>query len=351
MKKLFLLAAVCAVGLSSCSKNENGNDNPPPGTLTFEITAVNTIGTRANLYSQEAIHEVERVSVYVFKETGSDFIYLKTFDMPSWAKGSNFKRLDVPTEDMVPQGKYKFLAVGRDLTDNFTLPELTGLNYNNFLASVSAAGRETEIFAGTKEATVASQGMRIPISITRQVAGVLGYFKNVPADIEGSVVRYLRLTISNSNTNVNLTTGAGTVPTGTGYNLINVDFDGVTVNQDGAYVGNTNDLSALGIITLPNSQLNGAFVIPVNAVTLTLGLYDEGGAPLKTWTVLNETTATSYNIQANHFYALGTKVSNGSTGGTPEDPTPDNPIDLMKDQAITVTITPNWTQIHNMTLQ
>jgi Protein of unknown function (DUF1812). len=350
MKKI-LFAVACAMVLGSCSGEQETDNKQPSGSLTFEISAVNSLQTRADLYSQEPIHEVERVSVYVFKESGSDYLYLKTFEIPSWAKGSGFQRYEVPNTDMLPGGNYRFLVVGRDLTDNFTLPTLTAntTNYNDFIVSISAPGQETEIFAGSKDVAIVSQGMRVPITITRQVAGVLGYFKNIPADIGGTTVKFLRLSVSNSSTEVNLTTGVGTELTGTSYNLINVDLSSQTVNSDGAYVGN--DLTSAGIVKVDNSQLNGAFVLPVNGVSLTLGLYDASNNPLKTWTILNEVSANSYNILPNHFYTIGTKVANGSTTGTPDNPTPDSPVDLMRDQSIAINISPNWVQVHDMAIQ
>ncbi|WP_297930610.1 FimB/Mfa2 family fimbrial subunit [uncultured Alistipes sp.] len=350
MKKFAMSLLSCALLLGACSKDEEKGENHPYGTLRFEVAAQSAPDTRAGLNSQEPIHSVADVKVYVFRKSGSNYLYHKTFAMP-WSAGASFGRYDVPTAEMVPAGDYKFLAVGRDAGDRFSLPALTAntTDYNDIVVSVTAAGQETEIFSGTYTATVSSEGMRIPVTITRQVAGVLGYFKNVPANIGGTTVKYLRLSISNSNKNLNLTTGLGSNPTGTSFNLINVDLSSQTVNGDGAYTGN--DLSAQGVVKLPNSQLNGAFVVPVTGVTLTLGLYDAANAPLKTWTVLNDNAESSFSIVANHFYALGTKVAAGSTTGTPERPVADAPIDLMKDQAITVTVLPNWAFIHNMTLQ
>lgn len=349
MKKIAMLFMSCAVLSSSCTKDEEKGENLAPGTLRFEVSAENSADTRA-LYSQEPVHSVADMKVYVFQKSGTNYLYLKTYVLP-WTAGASFGRYDVQTSDMVSTGDYRFLAVGRDASDNFILPALTvnTTNYNDFVVSVAAAGQETEIFAGSYDATVASQGMRIPITITRQVAGVLGYFKNVPANIGGTAVRYLQLTISNSNKNLNLTTGLGTNATNTSYNLINVDLSSQTVNSDGAYAGN--DLSQQGVVKVANSQLNGAFVIPVTGITMTLGLYDTNNAPLKTWTVLNDGINSNFNIVANHFYALGTKVAAGSTTGTATDPTPDAAIDLMRDQSISVTILPNWALIHNMTLQ
>ena len=49
------------------------------------------------------------------------------------------------------------------------------------LASIVNSGDESEIFAGSADAEVMAQGgTRVSIEMTRKVAGVLGYFKNVP---------------------------------------------------------------------------------------------------------------------------------------------------------------------------
>lgn len=351
MKKSNLILAACALLLGACSTPKDNPENTDSNKLVFEVSAVNALDTRANLYSQEAIHSIENVNVYVFKDNGfGDYLYLKTFTIAPWVKGTNFERYAVDNAEMVPQGNYKFLGIGRDASDSFTLPTLTAgtTNYNDMIASVSTAGMENEIFAGSKTATVSSQGMRIPIIISRQVAGVLGYFKNVPADIGGTTVKYLRITASDANKAVNLTTGVGATPVGASYNIFNLDLTGQTVNADGAYVGN--DLLAQGVVKAVNSQLNGAFMIPVNGITFTVGLYDENNAPLKTWAVMDGLNS-SISVLPNHFYAFGTKIATNTTTGTPENPTPDAPIDLMKDQAITVTITPTWSQIHNLTIQ
>lgn len=349
MKKILLLFAATAAVFSSCSKENHEGAQVPDGGLVFEVSTKNALDTRADLYSQEAVHQVERVSIYAFQKTGADYLYLKTFTFDTWIKGTSFQRYDVLPADNVPMGDYKFLAVGRDLTDNYTLPTLVEeiTNYNDFTATIGALGTETEIFAGSSDATVSSTGMRVSIEITRKVAGVLGYFKNVPTSIDGTAVQYLRLSISNSDTIVNLTTGTGNTPTGTSFNLIDVDLSGQG-QADGVYTGN--DLSAKGVVKLDNTQLNGAFVLPVGNISMTLGLYSATNAPLKTWTI-KDGVNTLFNITANHFYALGTKTATGNTTGTGDPAIPDAPIDLMTEQEIGVTINPVWSAVHNLTIE
>jgi hypothetical protein len=120
----------------------------------------------------------------------------------------------------------------------------------------------------------------------------------------------------------------------------------------GLYVGN--DLSGQGVVKVSNSQLSGAFFMPVSGITLTLGLYDTNGDPIKTWSVKDSSNGNAdiFNITANHFYSLGTKKQAGNTtGGTSDPGDADDPIDLLTDQDIVITISPDWSAIHNLIIQ
>lgn len=361
MKKISLLLVASLALFSACSTSEISADQSPtpmPEKVVFEISAVEKLslnGTRANLYSQQAQHSVENVNVYVFKLTGVDYLYSHTYTIP-WTTGSSFERYEVPTADFTTGGTYKFLGVGRDQVDNFGLTPLTvgTTNYNNMLATVTAAGQETEIFSGSADMIVATgiPGMRVSLQLTRKVAGILGYFLNVPAEMAGVAVRYLRLTVNKTNLSVNLTTGLGSANGAAPYKIYEVDFNGQIPNGQGAYPGNSAALSAVGVSTLPNTQLNGAFSIPVTAATLTLGLYDTDNVALKEWQIMDGVSST-FDLTANNFYALGVKTMTATTDGTGPGvvvPIPDAPLNLMVDQVINVTITPAWSVIHNMVL-
>lgn len=355
MKKLIFLS-MASLFMFACSDNEDsptGGTDGPQGNVTFEIAAVANLNngfTRGNVYSQEATQHVTRVSVYAFQNTGSDYVYAKTYEIPGWTDGTAFKRYVVAPADTLPPGDYKFLAVGRDETDMFTVtdPAPSG-KYSDMLAIIANSGDETELFAGTATMPVLENGSRISIEMTRQVAGVLGYFKNIPQVLNGVTVRYLRLGTSNVNQQVNLTTGAGINTVPTSYNIIDMDLSGQPV-ENGLYTGN--DLSAQGVVKVANSQLSGSFLIPVSGVQLTLGLYDTNGNPLKTWTVKESSGAATHNIEANHFYALGIKAQAGNVNGGTADPNDDDdPIDLLTDQNIVITISSAWELIHNLVIQ
>lgn len=348
MKKiLFILFASTA--FFACNNDEQTLDNNGDEGLVFEITTkTQSIATRAGapVYSQDTSHTVARVSVYAFKSDGTDYLYVKTYDIPSWTTGVSSRRYTVPNGDKLAAGDYKFLAVGRDLTDEYELTTLSAATkLEDVTASIAASGDEYEIFAGVAQANVLAQGGRVSINLTRQVAGVLGYFKNVPQILDGKTVRYLRLIASEGNKEVNLTSGIGS-DVAVAYDIFNIDLSTQTV-ADEMYTGN--NLSTAGIVKLPNSQLSGAYMIPVDGITLTLGLYDASNVAIKTWTV-KDGTSTTFDITANHFYSLGVKRKPGTiTGTVPADN--DDAIDLLQDQAITIIIDPAWSTIHSLVIE
>lgn len=355
MKKIILMAVVSMM-MAACSDGKDGLSDPESGQV-FELSAVNepTKGVLARsrpLYSQEAVQEVERVNIYVFQNNGTDYIYLKTYNVPNWTKGSTFMRFTVPDNEKLAAGDYEFLLVGREATDNYTLtsPVAGTTKIGEMMATITAPGNESEIFAGLQAAMVTSEGVRVSMQMTRKVAGVLGYFKNVPAMLNNTTVKYLRLTVSSADTQVGLANGVGAVPTGVAYNIINADLSGQTVTAEGVYSGN--DLTAQGVVKVANSQLFGRFLLPVGSVTLSLGLYDASNNLLKAWTVVDGASST-LNLIANHFYSLGRKVSKGDTtgGGTPDTGDDDSAIDLLKDQVIVLSIDPSWNTIHNLVIQ
>lgn len=366
MKKLVFLAMASAF-LFSCSNNDDPlpNEGGQKGNVTFEVSAVNGLtngmGGRGALYSQEAVQNITDVKVHAFLSDGSgNFLYKKTYDISGWTAGTTFKRFAVASADDLAAGTYKFLAVGRDAADTYTVTPnpfvVDNTSYANVEAQVSANGGESEIFAGSADAVI-TDGSRVSIQMTRKVAGVLGYFKNVPEQLaNGSgttmTVRYLRLTATDANKRVNLSTGVGISDEVAPYQIFEVDMNGQAVSN-GVYTGN--DLSGQGVVKVANSQLAGAFMIPVNSVQFTLGLYATDNSVIKTWSVLDGTSDT-FSLLANHFYSLGIKKATGSTdGSTPGNPgqpgDEDAPIDLLNDQNIVITVSPAWELVHNLVIQ
>lgn len=358
MKKLFFLS-VASLLLFSCSKDDGA---PAPtgtdGQIVFTISAVNKLNShsdfsRSAVYSPEAVQHVTNVNVYAFKSDGSgNFLYTRVYAISGWSDGLTIKRYEVADGDKLAAGNYKFLAIGRDATDLFQITPMTvgSTRFDDILAQVASSGNETEIFSGFSQNDVTDKGSRVNIEMTRKVAGVLGYFKNIPQQIDGTNVKFLRLRVSNTNQKVNLTSGTSIDDGVVAYNIIDMDLSGQAVSN-GIFAGN--DLSAQGVAKVANSQLGGMFLIPVGGVSMVLGLYDANGDPLQTWTVKDSNGGlSSFDIMANHFYSLGVKTKAGSTTGDPSNPGDDDaPIDLLTSQNIVITITPDWTNIHNLIIQ
>lgn len=341
--------------LFACTDNEtpSNDDKNATGKLQFEITAItqadNGVSTKTPLYSQEATQHVTRVTVYAFLDNGTDFEYIQTFEVTGWTDGTDSLVYTVPDANELTAGNYKFLAIGRNETDNFTVTTPTaGTLFEDIYASVTASGNESEIFAGSAETLIFEEGGRVSINMTRKVAGILGYFKNIPAVLDGSTISSLRLTINSTNQEVNLTDSTGGAPFGTSYELINIDLSTQAV-VNGIYVGNP---FPLGVSKVPNSQLAGTYLIPTMGISMVLGLYDASGNEVRTWNV-SDGTSTVFDILANNFYTLGTKLrTDVTTGDDPDDPgDDDNPIDLLTDETITITISPEWTAINNLVLE
>ncbi len=353
MKKIiFTLACGFLLLFAACSKDDDPIPvpNTQQGSLSFEITAnASSKTTKSAIYDQDPTLHVTNVKVYAFKSNGTDFLYVKTYNITGWSDGMSFKRYDVADVDTLSAGTYKFLAVGRNASDMYTLTTLNSFTkFDSVKASVSANGNEDDIYAGASQVTITGKGSRVSIEMKRKVCGIMGYFKNVPSEINGTPVKYLRLSATNANQSVNLTTGMGVPTAATPFNIINIDLSGQSVSN-GIYTGN--NLTSQGVIKLPNTQLSGMHFIPVDGVALTLGLYDQSGNPLKTWNIKNAGN-TSFTLAANNLYALGQKMKHNLTdNGTPDPNDDDNPIDLLSNQEISITIIPAWDMINYLTIE
>ena len=141
------------------------------------------------------------------------------------------------------------------------------------------------------------------------------------------------------------------------YTIIDIDMRGYSKDGD----NNWYDVPAKSgdVATVENSVLQGAYSLPIAVVTgsntLEVVLTDDQGTVLKTFKV-KDGDSSEFAINANHFYSLGQKKTNDDTNGGDPDPDPDpddndDPIDLSKDQIITITVNAEWTDIHDLTIE
>lgn len=365
MKKIVTLIAACGLLLGSCAKTEPAAGDEP-GAVTFKVTAVNALDTRGDIYSSSAagtIPAMASVNVFAFKDNGSgDFLYALPIDMTSAYKTDTNSAQQRLADGTIPAGNYKFLGIARaSLTDGYTLPDLAEgvTNFDAITASITAASSNTNvIFAGFIEQEVLPTGANIEFEIFRQVAGIFGYMSNVPVDILGTPVQYLRLRVSSANLAVNLGTGEGdaTTNTGTSYYALDIDLTGQPVDEaNNVYRG---VLPPEGVAVATNSQIASNYAIPADGVTMQLVLQSADGTDLKVWN-LQYNGSSTINLEANVLVSIGTKNAADTTlgsDGQPGDSTGDGsgaddvPASLLTDETIIVTLNKNWNEVQNLTL-
>ena len=333
-----LLAASCIKDepiCSTCDENPDGR-----GIL---LSFNDGTDTRSELHSSEVDYrDVKDVFLYVFRGTGADAECILSEDV-DW-KG------DISQEHWISADltadNYTFLAVGVD--DNAA--EVYGLTaqydgtLGNCLAKL-AEGKDksdmatAQVFAGQTTQTVAEEDdvVKVGITLTRKVAGVLVYLRNIPYDVEGTQVEDLKIKLHKKQhtqmalwkANDKEVYGTGELQNDDQY-LFTQSMKDYTPDKDNRYY----DIPAQtgDVATVQGSLLMGAFLLPIEAMksnaTLELELWGsklEGGTSgvyqkLKTYQIVNE-GQTSFPIQENKLYSIGKKLSDDSTEG-------DKPADL-----------------------
>lgn len=323
---------------------------------------------------------------------------------------------------------YQFVAVGYNAESGYENPygepdlddmELnTGATSSNkvflnaFTTSVSKDGYidtgasqsrfdVEEFFAGTSGEVLPATLGRKEIRLTRQVAGMLGYFINIPTKISDEVVRYLRVyadrtyrhfTYPAASSDLN---GAWDDGYGSQRQLL-LDFDMAKIannwepdakeqtssmymfysgEDDNGFMVPDSDsdtenpaeeghvpplaegyVAPPGLKLVPNSIFGGRFVIPYGdtgtsaseGATITIVLQDENEKDLRTYKVYmsdEEDTGSEknyhYDIKCNNFYSLGDKASTESINN-------DKPLDLGAGSELIVTIDDGWDAVHQL---
>lgn len=381
--------AILACGLltfSACSNDDAFNEDETNVTagetrnveLTFNFSVNSGEQTRGGrpLYSSEALQQVNAMKVYVFKEEpGGEYVYSEEIN------GSNFgfnNSAAVGTEshsytltDKLADGKYKFLAVGYEEGYGNTFKDLTmapnTTKLSELLLELDNGQNADEVFSGVSDAvtvSATSTSFNVGVELHRVVAGILGYFKNVPFEIENGgkmvQVKHVLVNVIKKGTSAKL---ADRTANGVGeskYTIIDIDMSTYSNSKDGNNNWYSVPAKSGAVATVANSVLQGAYSLPIAAVkgSNTLEVVPTGenkSTVLKTFKV-KEADSNDFAINANHFYSLGQKMTNDDTNGGDPDPDPDpddndDPIDLSKDQIITITVNANWDAIHDLTIE
>lgn len=367
MKSFLLMAAVGTMMFSACSNDDNlseiaSNGEARPVELSMNFTVSSGAKTRAGrpLYSSEALQQVNNLQLYIFK----DGKFEKSVKIDAFNNQTS-QGDESHTYKFTPQlenGQYQFLAVGLEEDQAYK-----ALNFAKGTTTLDEAALElndskdaAEVFAGVSaQHTVSDDTKSLTASVTlnRTVAGVLGYFKNIPYEVakDDAMKRVMKVCVEliNKGTAANLKDNTTKTNAGTTYKMLTIDLK--DKQKDGDNNWYKNEANSANPATVANSFLAGGYVLPFNKTvgqpTFKVVLYGDGDVALKTYKVQVEgSTDTELDVHANHFYSLGHKSKDNFTEGGGGEEDKDDPIDLSKDQVITITVNADWETIHDLEL-
>lgn len=349
----------------------------------------NTVGVKDG---QEGISGTEGIITIAMDGIVSDYI-------PSIGNHIEETKNNITLTGLDPAKYYKFVAVGYNTTNPYgdLSPENGVTELEEFTTTNSLTGYNVaELFAtqssAAKKGDVKNQGT---LTLTRQVAGMLAYFKNVPATIDGTDVAAIRIYANKSFTKFTYpatddfngtTVGSdkdllmefimADISTGKdadGYYTFNTLSKGSVTNTS---VSSTNQgvaplakdyVQPNNLTLVENSIFGGRYLIPYDqhygavsgeGSTLTIELQDAGGTALRTLKVKTDQSMSGpatqyfYDIRCNNFYSIGQKLKTETIDPDPEDPEdPDKPIDLSSKSEIVVQINDAWKVLHDMDVE
>lgn len=179
----------------------------PQVVLTFSASPGLT--TRTQLPGPEYLQHVQTMHLYIFNGTG-DNAPCVAYEEVDWTglaapegKPGVSKNHKVQYKDFVVGQPYTFIAVGLDDCSGATynLPDAVTVGTTlNDAKAVLASGKTrndiavSELFGGSLELTpVAAGQITGTIKLDRRVAGVFGYFKNIPTKVGSTPVKFLRI--------------------------------------------------------------------------------------------------------------------------------------------------------------
>lgn len=268
---------------------------------------------------------------------------------------------------------------------------LSGLTLEEVFAAKTTATTTANL--GTAEAQVVKFSSSVRVELTRQVAGMLAYFKNVPATIGGKAVKKITVEANDKSdgfyfpavlwgeeasqhaefNGFKTTGGSETLLT---FTIDNAEVDAATntykfntTGSDGQKYQLADGITSVsGLVCEDNTLFGGRFILPYSGhvstgdATLVVKIMGESDAVLKTLKVTTDQYKSDlsgsryqYDILCNNFYSIGQKLATEETdGGTPDpgtDDDDDDPADLSNTDELVVVVNDAWEVIHNMGLE
>lgn len=420
-----LAMAACSTDMADMDGDRENALSLGPGEDIIRISMTNTTSRAARpIGSSEALNNVNRIAFKFLTNgtTENGDIKLEGIigdsgeTLPDYAVEGNVLKLLSPykgTEIKVKfsgmtKGSYKIIAYGYNYTNgtdgsdafpySMALANDKGSNMLYKVTGVTTAVQE--IFAGCNEGTYIGVNEfgkfeTVPtITLTRQVAGLLAYFKNAPVYVNNTKVA--KVTVS-SKANVtgfyfpaSMISGTGFKPEYNGalpsegdwhqtdyihllsFNMSKAsNYNDEHLNNGDCYKFNNSylladDMTAIeGLECQANTLFGSRFLVPFpayvdfgvdsyNCATLNICYWDADGklilsVPLRNGgdeKPLDGTANYQYGIKCNNFYSIGEKTK---LEGDPDDP--DEPIDIQEttgyDHA-NVSISDDWDANHNL---
>lgn len=218
--------------------------------------AINAFGRP--LYSSMASQYVQNIKIYFVEEDGN-IARVVNVDKDYWKQSlayNNGRKLTISLKgtDKLGTGKYTVYAMAYSTNHGYdtVVPALNTAENAKFDAnafSATASVEPSEIFVG--KTTVTAQNSETEVSLKsdngnalvtlyRQVAGISGYFKNIPANVNGDVPTHLRLVASGKNTKVlfgELDTNVGDAADKVNVNHVMNGAEASTSDKTAEYVG------------------------------------------------------------------------------------------------------------------
>lgn len=221
---LFLLCSFLLT-VTACRNNEDlPEETDPDGTskeISFTFNIANEPETRSTVNGSGNVQHVQHVQLYIFNGTGANAPCIASENV-NWEEHFN-NSLPTTSAQMTYKVKYKnfqagttytFLAVGLDdqagatygfpgaISAGTSSPTILG-NATAVLSSGSTWGTlaTAELFAGYTTLTAGTYGFSGQIDLYRRVAGIKGWFTNVPSTLGGKNVSGVRVSLYTQQNN------------------------------------------------------------------------------------------------------------------------------------------------------
>lgn len=349
----FLIAALV---MASCQQEESidelisgGSSNADGVTLSFSVAG--ELSPRTNLPGSDNMQHVTSVRLYIFNGTNDNAPCIASEDI-GWSAyfGNNpptvtaTMKYHVKYEGFVKGNPYTFLAVGLDDKSGSTYGFPNAIQVRSTVlsgaiatlagteASTWTSMRQSELFAGSTVLTPGTTPIQGNVDLWRRVAGVMGWFTNIPTQIGGTRVTAIRITLyTQQNKSVPLLQRSQTPVfadyinsplTITGGNvLVNIAVPTgvlpVTVLSQGSYVLPVPAPTPGGANYTLKVELTDASGNALRSIRVTLSDSDDSNSSGGGGTgIIDPDGASHFPIVANRFYGVGSKLLPINLGGT-----------------------------------